>query len=184
MARPTRSHAILFVAPLLCGALLAGCAANTPDSSFPVRPHDIDVSRIDPCALLVSETRTALGVRDGESSRNTLDGGVESRNCGWDNFDTGTSYSVQIVGISAEAAVGGGRSIENVAGYGAVQQIETPGSAPSCALVVDVDDMQTMRVLVLSTHYVDGRPRPIDDVCGEVLHVATDVVAHARRLAP
>jgi hypothetical protein len=182
VARPARNHTLIMVV-LVSVTALAGCVAGTPDTPFPPRPQEIDISRLDPCALLPSATKAELGVRDGEPGGTTLDGGAQSRNCGWDNFDTGTSYSVQLVGIDAAAALGDGRSVETVGGYGAVRQIESPESAPLCALVIDINAAQMARVLVLSTRYADGRPRPIDDVCTEAAGVATGVVETARRLA-
>lgn len=182
MARPALRRTPALLASFCIGVLLTGCGASEPASPFPERPQDIDIARLDPCALLPRDLQAALEVGAGRPSRNVLDHGAQARNCGWDNFETGTSYSVQLVDLDARSAIGDGRPIANVAGYGAVRQVENVDSAPMCGLIIDMGDAQMARVLVLSTRYVNGRPRPLHEVCNETSAVATKVVDESRRL--
>ncbi|WP_411907683.1 hypothetical protein, partial [Salmonella enterica] len=97
-------------------------------------------------------------------------------------FTNGFSYSVQLIDIDAAQALGDNRPLAEVAGYGAVRQTEFTDSAPMCGLTIDLNNAQVARVLVQSTRYVNGGPRPIEDVCRSAGAVATDVVNEARRV--
>ena len=182
MTRPARRRTSVLLAVVVGGVVLGGCGGADPADVFPDRPQDIDVAGLDPCAALTTAKQAELGVETGEPGQNDVDG-ARARNCGWNNFDSGSSYSVQLIGIDASQALGDTRTVETVAGYGAVRQTQYTDSAPMCALIIDIHDGQIMRVLAQTTRWVDGRPRPIDEVCRDASTVAADAVNEARRLA-
>ncbi|OLM21371.1 MULTISPECIES: DUF3558 domain-containing protein [unclassified Pseudonocardia] len=183
MAVPVRSRMSVFLVALTVGAVLSGCGGSEPADPFPDRPQDIDIAQLDPCTLLPPGEQARLDVEPGEPSENLLDEGARARNCGWNNFDTGVSYSVQLVGIDAGKAIGDDRLITVVGGFGAVRQVENVDSAPLCILVIDMNDGQMARILVRSTRYHDGRPRPIADVCDDASRLAETVILESRHLA-
>ncbi|MEU6700065.1 DUF3558 family protein [Pseudonocardia sp. NPDC046786] len=158
---------------------VAGCSADESAGPFPDRPRDIDVSRLDPCMLLGAPGRQVRGVGQGEADEQIVEG-LAARSCSWNNFDNGRSYSVQLIGMEADRALGQGRVVETIAGYGAVRQTEFTDSAPMCALIVDVHSGQSMRVVAQSVLDVDGAPRPIGFVCDDAATLTAEILEGAR----
>lgn len=186
MARQVRRHApapALLTLGLLA-SVLAGCGGSPaePESPFPARPVDIDVSTLDPCGTLTGEQQHALGVDLGEATTVSLSGGP-SRACMWTNFDEGANYTVQTVDESAAVAVGvPGTTIETVAGFGAVRVTDSVDTAPLCELYIDAADEQSIRVQLqyLGTDE-SGSLRSIAEVCDRTTAVATDAMTNTVR---
>jgi len=178
VARSVRCSTTTLLLAFLAGAA-GGCSVDVPAGPLPERPRDIDVSRLDPCALPGPPSTRLLGTERGEPDEQAVEG-VTARSCSWHDFDRGQSHSVQLIDMDARRALGPGRSVETISGYGAVRQTEFSDSVPMCALVVDVHDGQSMRVLAQSMRHVEGAPRPIDEVCDEAVAHTAEIVEAAR----
>jgi hypothetical protein len=183
----SRSHArrrrtiALMVATVATVASCSSAPAGPPDP-FPLRPAEIDIERLDPCAMLSAMTRSELQV-DGARADAVPVRGVMTRVCGWSSIRTGYDYSVQFLPHDAAEAVGDPRTrVGVVEGFGSVRVIDRVDSYPLCEIVVDVGEARTIRARAAAiTRGTDGSPRPVDEVCRRAETVAADALRTAVR---
>lgn len=180
MVRPARVRNAVLLTIAAAVVVLAGCGTGEPPSPFPERPEDIDVSRLDPCALLPPARQAELGVKPGVPSE-TRNGPFPVMNCRWDNDGNGLSYYVHLADEDAGRTVSQG-SVEQVAGYGAVRLIFDPESTPRCALAVDVEPGRFLMTQVQSISPRDDVPQSVSEVCREVTPFTVDVIETARSI--
>lgn len=185
MARQVRRHApapALLTLGLLA-AVLVGCGGSPaePESPFPARPVDIDVSTLDPCDALDPSRAEALGLGEGARGTAVVDG-TEARDCTWLGNGDASNYGVQVISLGAVTAAAEPSSrIVTVGGYGAVegapQTNNGPGLPAFCQLAIDVNDNQTIRVQVNNGRpSTGGDPNAIRDVCRQAGEVAAEVL--------
>jgi hypothetical protein len=183
----TRSRPLRMVAVMLAGVATAvGCSAAPagPPDPFPPRPMEIDIERLDPCALVGPRARADLRVGTGRPAT-AVSRGVTTRACGWGSLDTPFDYSVQLIPQDAEEAVGvSGTVVGTVAGYGTVRIVEREDTYPLCEILVDVGDAQLMRIQVQAVERQrgSGAPYPVDQVCAQADTAVTEALQSARRM--
>ena len=178
-----RSRSRSVVPSVLVALVVAGCGAAPPGPSdpFPSRPADIDIERLDPCALLSAEKRAELQVGAGQAGTAPV-GGAMTRACGWLSIRTGYDYSVQFIPQNAADAVGAeGAVVDAVEGYGTVQVVDRVETYPLCEILIDVNEEQLVRVQVQTVrHSADESPGPGGAACERGRTLAADVVRTAR----
>ncbi|GAA1392508.1 hypothetical protein GCM10009613_37440 [Pseudonocardia kongjuensis] len=180
MARPVL---ILFVL-VTVGALLAGCGSGEPESPFPERPAEIDVSTVDLCRALTAEEQAELGVEPGRARTGELSNGP-TRICGWSNFDDGNGYGVQTIADGAVVAVGGeDTTVDVIDGYGVVLATVYGESAPLCNIYVDVSDAESIRVQVQATQGDAGGIPSFETVCGRARALTSKVLRNLAAVTP
>ncbi|MCX2948217.1 DUF3558 domain-containing protein [Lentzea sp. NEAU-D7] len=157
--------------PFLLAAVLAGCSSTEPGKpsasdqtgsapttgtstgTTPVnRPKAVDLTAVEPCSLITSEQRTALGLSKVEPGNPLPDFGEGSKRCNQ------TYASVKFVSSIHTVLNGGADRLKRttgeskltslqVAGYPAyLTQREAPGGAPVCEIYVDAHDGQLLLV--------------------------------------
>ncbi|ALE74046.1 hypothetical protein AD006_22975 [Pseudonocardia sp. EC080610-09] len=166
-------------------ATVAGCssAPAAPPDPFPPRPAEIDIERLDPCALVGARARADLRVGTGRPAT-AVSSGTTTRACGWGSLDTPFDYSVQLIPQDAADAVGApGAVVGTIAGYGTVRIVEREATYPLCEILVDVGEAQLMRIQVQTVERQrgSGAPYPVDQVCAQADAAATEALESARR---
>lgn len=180
MARPVL---ILFVL-VTVGALLAGCGSGEPESPFPERPAEIDVSTVDLCLALTAEEQAELGVEPGEASTGELSNGP-TRICGWSNYVDGYNYGVQTIADGAVVAVGGDdTTVDVIDGYGVVVATAHGASAPLCSVYVDVSDAQAIRVQAQATKDESTGIPSFETVCGRARSLTSTAIRNLGAAVP
>jgi hypothetical protein len=180
------SHSRPVVALVLAvAAVVAGCSSAPagPPDPFPPRPADIDIERLDPCALLGPERRVELQIGAGEPGTVQIDG-TASRTCGWLSIPTGYDYSVQFIAQDAAAAAGAeGAVVGSVGGYGSVEVVARTDTYPLCEVLLDVHEGQLVRVQVQTVRRGSpGAGDRTDAACERSRAVAGYVVQAAEQL--
>jgi len=181
VARPAACRIRSVLIALAAITLLTGCAEAAPDSPFPPRPADIDVTGIDPCAALTPAEQADRGVGPGEPGTGDLGDGP-TRICGWSNFDDGYNYSVQTLPLPAAVVVGTPDSTVHVVdGYGVVQSTAFGDSFPLCSHYIDASDPHGIRVQVMATaSNEDGSIKDFDEVCGKTTLLTSQALRNLR----
>lgn len=177
VVRPVRARCSVLLAVVAVILVVGGCATGEPSGPFPERPQDIDVDRLDPCALLTPELQTRLGVEPGMPSEATVDGAL-SRNCRWNNFDNRTGYAIQLIYYDASRAIGNG-TVDQIAGYGVVRLLAA-SRIPLCGVVVDAEPDRLVRVQVSQFGGSRSPEQQAADVCQEATEVTLEVIREAR----
>lgn len=180
MARPVL---ILFVL-VTVGALLAGCGSGEPESPFPERPAEIDVSTVDLCRALTAEEQAELGVEPGEARTGELSNGP-TRACLWNNFDDGYNYGVQTIADGAVVAVGGDdTTVDVIDGYGVAVATSHGASAPVCSVYVDVSNAQAIRVQAQATKDDATGIPSFETVCSRARSLASTAIRNLGAAVP
>ncbi|NGY62113.1 DUF3558 domain-containing protein [Lentzea sp. NEAU-D13] len=188
--------------PFVLAAVLTGCSsqeAGTPSAgnqtgaapttgtsagTAPVnRPKAVDLKTVDPCSLITSEARTALGLSSVQPGTPLPEYGEGSKRCNESYADHKYIANIHTLlngGVDRLKQTTGEAKLTSVqiAGYPAyLTKTESPGTAGACEVYVDAHDGQLLLVTGIagmgeSTATVDGaceRAKALAEAVGTVL---------------
>lgn len=179
-----------FLASIAAATLLSSCATSKPPTpeasareSFPPRPSELALDRIDPCLMLSGAQVADLGLRRiNDSSIEPVDG-TASRGCGWIGANPAgrsadrplVSYNAQVIPLPAERAIAApGAQLTQINGFGAVLNVPTSiGGGLVCQLAIDAAQDKSLRVQAVLGPV--GPQLGVDELCRRATEAASMV---------